>query len=551
MKWLKGLLQRRATEAVTSDERRAVWIMAAVFAALSVAPAAVAYYYGFKTHRIWTGLDVFGMGDMQVYLSYVDQIKNGQWLIRNDFTTGPTHPYFSAVWLVIGLVARALHLSPLMAITLMKPVGAVLLALVAHWSLREFLARRAERLWALGLFLFGGGLGWTVNVLNRNYMVTPIDWWLPEAFAIRSAMTSPHFLVGWALLLFVLTMLFRAYRDGNWRPAAWAGAASCLLTSFHPYHAPTIAFVGGLTLVTMSLLDLRPFWQRVKALATVGAMMTPAVAYHWWLLRPERNGLSALSGNICWTPSLIYVLIGFGAFIPLAILGITMLLRRREAGERAAIVFLSTWAVSQLALIYAPTMLQRRFIQGLLLPLAAFAGVAMAHFFATFDGQPAEQRRWKRGLLLAAITFVMGLTVMWSLRNDFLMVASRLPSEQYFTASEQAMQTWMRANVPPRSVVWAQTSTSGFLPERAHVVSYMGHWSQTIDVRRKLAEYGRLLQPDVDVAWLRALLEREGIEYIYRNWRDKGYGLGLDKMPFLEVVHREGDETLFRVNLSK
>lgn len=551
MKWLKELFRRRQDEPVSSGERRIVWLMAAVLAALSLIPVALGYYYGLKTHRTWTGMDVFGLGDMQVYMSYVGQVKDGQWLVNNDFTTGPTHPFFSVVWLVIGLVARALHLSPLLAISLMKPVGAVLVTLTAHWSLRNFLARRSERLWALGLFLFGGGLGWTVDVASRSYLNTPIDWWVPETFVVRSVMTTPHFMVAWALLLVVFTMLYRAYRDADWRAAAWAGAASCVLVSFHPYHAPTIAFVGGLTLVAMSVQDLRPFWRRVAALAVVGAMMAPAAAYHWWLLSPERNGLSSLAGNICWTPSLMYVLIGLGAFVPLAALGIAMMIRRSETSERPALIFLSTWAVGQFALIYAPTMLQRRFIQGLLLPLAVFAGVAMARFFASFDGQPTEQRRWKRGLMLACTVFVMGLTMMWSLRNDLLMMSNRMPSDQYYTASESAMHAWMRDNLPLRSVVWSQPMVSGFLPARTRVVSYMGHWSQTIDVRRKLAEYAQMIQPDVDAAWLRKLLEREGIEYIYLNWRDKGYGLALEKMPFLEVAHRVGEETLYRVRLDR
>jgi hypothetical protein len=382
-------------------------------------------------------------------------------------------------------------------------------------------------------------------------MSMPIDFWVFEAFPVLSALTTPHFTIGWALLLVIFALVFRAFRDGSLRDAALAGAATFILILFHPYHAPTIFFVAGLALIVMSVIDLRLFWKRALSLAVVLLMTMPAVAYHWWLLRPERNGPHALSGNVCWTPHITLVALGLGAFLPLAVAGVVLWRRRRVASEYLPGVFLITWIVGQAAMLYAPTMLQRRFSQGLLFPLAMFSGIALAALVRWVRKQPASGRHVQTIFLYVAVAILFLLTPFYLLRENVVILKHNRPLTVYFTKDETAMLSWMRENVPERSVVASSQQFGSFLPAWSATRSYLGHWGQTIDLMRKRQEMTALYGPTADASSLRELLDKEGIEYVYYGSRERLSGGELDHWPFLKEIHREGNDVLYRVQLDK
>jgi hypothetical protein len=532
-------------------ERRVVWIMAIALAVLSLVPAVTGYLVGAQKHQAWTGMNFYGFEDAQVYLSYIDQIKHGHWFITNDFTSEPSYPYLSPVWLVIGLMARLGGLEPLVALILGRFLSVLLLTWAAHWSLRQFLRSRWERLASLGLFLFGSGMGCLINRVGRDSMVMPIDQWVSEAFVIRSSLYTPHFVVAWALFVVVLALMFRAFRDGRLRDAVLAGVGCCTLILFHPYHAPSIFFVSGLALVTMSLADLKMFWRRVRALAILVALTVPAIAYHWWLLQPQRNGPHALSGNVCWTPALLYVLLGFGAFVPLAIVGIRLWHRRQIVEERLGGIFLVTWLAGQAAMIYAPTMLQRRFTQGLLFPLAVFSGLAMVAAWQWVQRQPKDTRTQYRLGLIVVTLVAFFLTPMVAFHDDVRLLKNNFMGVVYVTNDETAMFTWMRQNLPEQSVVLSTYWTGDLLPAWTASRAYFGHWGQTIDLRRKEAEVQSFYNQKIDEASSGDFLGREQITYVYYGRRERVEGISLEGLPFLEVAHREGDEILYRVRLER
>lgn len=546
--WLRKIFRRPTAGDVTPAERRAVWVMAAVLVAFTLLPAAFGYLTAFQKHQAWTGVNVFGSEDMQVYLSNIDQVRRGHWLITNQFTSEPSYPYLSPVWLVVGLMARFGGLDPLFAFFVARLLAAILLVWVAHWSLRQFLRSRGERLAALGLLLFGCGLGRLFGNADHGVMHLPIDQWVPEAFVIRSSLYSPHFLLAWMLfIIIILTLMFRAYRDGRWRDAVLAGAASFTLILFHPYHAPSIFLVSGLALVVMSLASLKLFWRRVGALAILAAMTAPAAVYQLWILQPERNGPHAFSGNICWTPALPYVLLGFGAFVPMAIVGVSLWHRRQVIEERLPGLFLVTWLIAQSLMIYAPTMLQRRFTQGLLFPLAAFSGLTLVAIWQWVERQPKDLHTYYRlGLVVASLSIFM-MTPVASFYDDLPLLRGNSLGIVFLDKHEEAMYAWMRQYLPEQAVVVSKYWTGDLMPARTTARAYYGHWGQTIDVKDKEADVTAFFTGKADAAWSKQFLTRAGIGYVYYGHRERVKDVDLGALPFLEVVHREGDEILYRV----
>ena len=536
------------------SEKKIVAVMAAVLMVLVFLPTLAAVLLARARGLAWSGRTIFSPDDLTVYLSYLSQAKNGARLFISNFSAERSSPFLNLLWLAVGLLGRFLHLAPLAAYQLARLLLIPVFAFTVHWATKYFLPTRRERLLATALMLFASGWGvyfvpfLPAQLQASGFLAAPVDLWVAEALGFSSAFYSPHFLASWTLIIVSLVLLFRAFTEDRLRLAAWAGLAALVLFNFHPYHAPTLYAVGAAACLA-ELARGRKAWRQLLALGVFVAVSAPSVIYEWWLMQPARNGAVLAAGNICLTPPLIYILLGFGALLPLAVAGFFLQRRRSRAENQGGehLAFLVAWAVIELLIIYAPLAFNRRLLQGWEFPLAVLSATALAAGLDRFDRR--SDWRWLRQPALGALLFVVVLapTSLNTVIRDVVLTARNQPPYYFYSSDQVAAFAWMRVHLHYQDVVLATYMSGNDLGGWANVSVFEGQWTQTVDVVNKNRAAEHFFSAAATDAWRQDLLADSGVDYVYWGPAEKNLGADLRGRPYLQAVYTAGDITVFRV----
>lgn len=454
----------------------------------------------------YTWLHATAPGDVGVYYSYVQQVRDGGWLLHDQFTSEPGQlGTFNGLWWLVGTLARLLGLTAEVAYHVARiallPLLVFAFARVAGLAAEQ----RAQRLTLV--LLFAGGLGaylapWFASAVYQGGGAGyrwPIDLWGVHTFSFLSALHSPHSVASWALLVLAAWGGFLALERGERRPLVVAVVATLLLSNFHPYPVPVAVLLpAAYTLLRRLLLGAWPAAPWVSLVLAAAAL--PGGYYHVWLLAQDPVVAARASQNITLIPPLGFVLIGFGLLVPLAAI---RLWQRRHAYAPVE-VWAMSWLIVVAGLVCLPTTLQSRFLQGVLVPMVVLA-VPVA--LTSYDNLV---RRWPKlntlpgatWLLLAALFFASPL---YAVARD-VALTQQPPPGWYLSADTVATFAWIAEHTPADAVVLAPPNLWLFVPRYAQRTTYVGHPHETLDYAIKAANTqafyaGRLADPAV---WLRS-----------------------------------------------
>ena len=139
--------------------------------------------------------------DGNSYLAKMRQGWEGQWRFRLPFTADSGEgAYLFLFYLFLGHLARLVDLPLVIAFHFARLLGAGLLL----WTLWRFfgalLSNSRSRRLAFALASLGSGMGWLL--LPTGAFTS--DFWVAEAFPFLSAYANPHFLIGLALVLWLV-----------------------------------------------------------------------------------------------------------------------------------------------------------------------------------------------------------------------------------------------------------------------------------------------------------------------------------------------------------
>lgn len=145
--------------------------------------------------------------DYNVYLSVITQGKNGQWLMKDAYTSEKTNPtVFYFYYILLGKVASIFNLSAPPAYHMGRLISAELY-LVSLFFLLKYLSRGKLPFWAYPLPLFGTILPpFLFNQSKAFYDFFP--WW-GNLESLKRLDDLPHYLLGFSFLFINLTVLFR------------------------------------------------------------------------------------------------------------------------------------------------------------------------------------------------------------------------------------------------------------------------------------------------------------------------------------------------------
>lgn len=487
------------------------------------------------------------------YLAWIMQSASGRWLLCDLYTSEPQAcEFFLPLWLLLGKVSLVTGAPPVWVFHGARLLASLLLLIAARSVASRLMKSRRRLRLTLWLYAMSGGLGWLVYLLNNggrlvNASVTSgsVDLNLPEAIAFRSAFAQVHFTLGAALVAFAINLVFSSLQSGKPNRAIGGGLLVTLLAVIHPYLVIVVLAITVVSLLLWPMLDSHQQKARtvnaMRAGLGFGVASSAGVAYLFYLNRANEVLQEWLRVTDTLSPPPLEYLRGFGIVMLLGVAGFVLLWSIRAPEGRLLLV----WALVQAALLYAPVSYQRRFVEGLQLPLCVAASVAIFWLI-----RKLRLARRPRSILLAALVLVASLTNVGFIIGQVVArgnASGANDPRRYLSADLTAAIGWLAANARPDSVIFSSYLTGNIVPAMTGLQVYLGHYGQTLQSAEKGARVTAFYRGELSDEAARALFAESRVSYVIYGPFELAI-FGEPVVPnWLLLAYQTGDVRVFKV----
>ncbi len=521
----------RQNNTVQSSEWRFTAIIAVALIIITAAP----FLYGYLQRpegTVFTGLHHLAPGDTNVFLSMIEQVKQGENVFLNLYTSETQARIFiNPLWLSVGWLGKIFHLSNLLALHIARLIWIVILVFVLYRFLSYFITKVKWRRWALAALMFASGLGVFFNPFLfdvHNIYEHPTDIWIAESVTFLSALHSPHLLASLTLLILTFYLMLRAFDTDRWRYSIGAGISSFFLAWFHPFNGPTVFVVLLVYMIVMFIWKRKVNWRWAWHYIILGLCTVPAVIYLFVMQQTDWVIRSWSAQNLLPSPSVWMYLIGFGLLVPLAVVGGWRILRQHDPRQ----LFLVVWAIVAGILIYVPVSFQRRMSEGMQIPIILLAMFGIAYLVYRIHNQ---YLRW--GMIMGLIIF-LPLTNFQVLGQEFYLFHSKPTLPYYLEQGEVDGMHWLRDHAGYRDIIFSSYYIGNYIPAYSGRVVWIGHGPQTINLPWKFETNEWFWQDNRDDIQKETLLREEGIRYVWYGRKEQELGLyDPSQHDYLELVY--------------
>lgn len=500
-------------------------------------------------------LNALGPSDTNVYFSLIKQASDGELFLRNLHTGEPqSGSLFHPLWLVLGWFAGIFWLPPAVIFHIVR----VLLGAVFLWLLADTVHRSVEtvrqRIFVFALVVFGSGLGWILaptvdtRLATNIFLLLPIDQWVSESNTVLTLLHSPLFILSQIfILLFFRTWLFPFRRSGLIAVALFA-----LIALIHPYDVVTALAVPSAWIVVRMLRDGTYLSADVRRglrilLACVVAGM--AVGAMYLLVQKTEFAIGEWAKqNITVSPPPHDYIIGFGGLLALAVLGAV----RKRKTTHPVFLFFFVWCVTSLLLLYVPVSVNRRWTNGIHIPLAFLAAFGVDGIFSW--ASRLSVRPMVRHALFSVLSWSLGIC----LGLGSLIAVTRAVYWQWQPATSPLFYipktvdralVWLEQNADRNAVVLSASYTGNIIPAKTGLRVYVGHGHQTIHWAQKRDLVSTwFFRTDRNDDEKERFLHDEGIDYLFYGPTERHLGVFRpEEKGYLERAFQNDDVSVYRV----
>lgn len=494
--------------------------------------------------------------DYHSHLAKMQQGARGEWRYRLLFTPQDHEgAYLQVFYVALGHLAARTGLPLVTTYHLARLVSGFILLLTTFLFIAFFLRQRALRRIAYLLVGFSSGLGWLVLLVSptRPGGITPIDFWLNDAYVFFALFTFPHFCLATAALLITFLATLAYFHTPRLRYLLTGGLSVLVMAIVHPFAVLIVDAV--LAVYWLLLWGIQRRWPGREAISTavIGLVPLPLLAYDYCALQSNPVFRTWQAQNFTPSPPPGYYVLGYGLVLLLACLGVIhVLLRRDQRG-----LFLVTWAVVAAILAYSPLLLQRRMVEGLHVPLCILATLGLfryvlpsvhrsrlAKWLAGTVHYPRQRFRLLVLNLLLAATFPS---------NVFLLASASLaawqhqPSFFYLRAENEAID-WLGAHTRWTDTVLAAFPVGNHIPARIGHRVFWGHWIETVDYASKKQSAEAFFQGETGDAARKELLQTYGIAYLFYGPQERALGdFNPEDKPYLMKTFDNSKVSIYQV----
>ncbi len=522
---------------------RKEWGWAAAVAGLVVLASTIPYLAGYlaQTPQARFGGVLLDRMDYHSHLAKMWQGYRGQWRYRLLFTPEEHQgAYLQTFYVALGHLARLTGLGLPATYQLGRVAFGFLMLLTVYRFIALFTPTERVRRVAFLLATTASGLGWLTEVVAPTPPggVSPMDFWLLDGFTYLAVLTSPHFCAATGLLLLVFLLLLRRPEGPSWGETALAALASLALGIIHPYLLLLADLLPVLYWTFEGLRTRQAAWRGLAAVAAMGTLQLPLLAYDLWVFRTQPVFAGWSAQNVTLSPPPRIYLCGYGLLLLLG--GVGALAWARRGGEGLAFPLL--WIGTVAVLAYLPWNLQRRFLEGVQVPLGLLAGVGLVEIADT--RLQSGRGRW---LALAGMMALAMMSNLYLTAGLTLAAATRSPA-LFWSADLVAAVDWLGENSLPQETVLSGVEAGGLIPARIGHRVVVGHGMETVDYQGKREAVERFFSVRTPDAERLALLEKWGVAWVFYGPEERGMGgFNPATAPWLEPAFRSGEVAVYRV----
>jgi hypothetical protein len=445
----------------------------------------------------------FDSQDYAVDIAMMQAGMQGEWCYHMRFTT-EEHKAVSIrlFYLALGHISKALGLQPETAYGLFRWIFGYL-ALFSIYGLCRNYFKKKLLLWAAFLLtVFGSGLGWLQLLAGWQFApITPIDFWLIDAYVFFSLSLFPHFSCTIALMALGLLGFLIFLQSNKWGYILLVSLAGVFTQMVNP-----IAFVvvdAAILFVVISILIKdRARWKSILlATGVVALSQIPLLLYNLIVLSRDPIWSQYAAQNITLSPSPVHYLMGFGLFLPMVVIGTVYAIK----GRKPEFIGLAGWLLSAFILAYLPTLIQRRFLLAVTIPM----GIISIHGLEKLIDWMGAKTRLRKPMVIMVTVLLASISSIYLVYGN-MQVLKTLPDSAFYPASLDPAFKWLTANAAPTDIVLAVENTSQLTAQKSGVLVYAGHEMETINYTDKLKQVATWYQSNLsDTA-----LADSGVEWV-------------------------------------
>jgi hypothetical protein len=553
MKELKVPLVSRMSSSIKRLTRDVwtVWLVIAFLTTLPYILAVMRTPAGFVFTGVLTAYD-----DTFAYFAWVQQGKNLQLLMCDPFTS-ELQPceFFLPLWSLLGFIARVTGLSIPVTFHIARLFSSFLLLVIAKSVFGLVMKSRARLRYTLWLYATSGGFGWILFGLKSRANLFDaagsgsVDLDLPEAIAFRSMFAQVHFCVGIALVSGAIALFFSALVEKNASRALIAGVLTSIVAVIHPYMVIVVCGVSAIALLLLPLIRKETnrkniYYTSFQAAVVFALGVGPGIAYLIYLNRSNEVLREWLRVTDTFSPPVWEFVLGFGLIGVLGVGGLAFIWTRPSQYGR----LLSIWIIVQALLLYFPVSFQRRFVEGLQLPLSVAASAAL-FALANRIGTQINRKSFRRLILISAILFA-------SITNiGFLVgqIAGRgggtgaNDPRRYLSNELMAGFDWLRENSAPGAVLFASYMTGNVAPSTTGMRVFLGHYAQTLRSDEKGPLVTQFYSNTASDDEIRKVFAEHRVRYVIYGPFERALSNAFMPAPWLRLAYRAGDVMIFEL----
>lgn len=525
-----------------------VWLALVAVTSLPYVVAAARTPSGHVFSGVLTAYD-----DTFSYLAWIRQASAKGWLMCDLYTSEPQSPeFFLPLWLGLGKISSITGAPPVWVFHAARLLACFLLLLAARSVIISLMKSRRRVRFSLWLYAMSGGIGWLVFLLRNNGRLFEgdvtsgsVDLSVPEAIAFRSAFAQVHFTLGAALVALAIGLVFRSLQSGRFIRAIAGGLLTTLLAVIHPYLVVVVAAVVAASVMFWPLLSTQQRKLRIVSSLCAGLgfglAALPGVGYLFYLNRANEVLQEWLRVTDTFSPAPMEYAAGFGIVLLLAVAGFRLLWVIRGPKGRLLLV----WSVVQAALLYAPVSYQRRFVEGLQLPLCIAASVAIFWLVRSL-----RLSKPTRAVLLAILVTVASLTNAGFIVGQLVArgdASGASDPRRYLSDDLVSATTWLAANADPDSVVLSSYITGNIVPPMTGLQVFLGHYGQTLHSDEKGAQVTAFYRGELSDEAMRLLLAENRVRYVIYGPLERAISDEPSAPVLLSLAYQSGGVRVFKV----
>jgi len=518
---------------------RSEWLLALAVSVIMVALLSVPYILGHELARpgtFFTGL-IMNPEDSQSYFAKMLQGQEGRWLYTIPFTPEAHQPAFvGGFYLALGHLARGLDLTLLQIWHVSRSIASLFLFLVTFGFVTRFLRQPRWRWTAFLLAILGSGLGWLLLLINQPQWLGafPVDFRMPESHLFFTALTYPHVAIGTGLLLLIFLFYLQALAlpGGGLLYALLAGLVNLALAIVYPFLIYLVGAAVALYWLYLAIAARRILWRQASLAVVLFAVPLPLYVYYAYTYQVNDVYRSWVDQAATLSPPWPHYLIAYGLLLVPALL--SLFHRDGRAALDKEKLFLWLWIAAAAVLLYGPLGQQRRFVQGLQVPLAILAAVGLKEvvlpwlvkgkLFQRLAARPRYSSDGLVKLFLFAFVAFSAISSLYLLADVTAMTILVQPYPFFRTEEEAMAVEWLRDNGDPEGVVLATYETGNFVAARAGLPVVIGHWAETVDWQRRLDDSNAFYSAAVDDQWRQEFLAANDVRYVLHGPLERAFG---------------------------